>query len=153
VYVPQIDAYFDFIIRGERQHDEYAKHEFLRYSVSTYNISNSIGVLCNNYNYKLGAPLIEKLLDSNIRLHGLAWAKEEEIALLEECYWSKLNDSLKARVETACSRKGDQRYLFSYTKLVTRVTSLLYVRTIEIEDLNRAVIPAAPAILPTSGFG
>ena len=106
LFLPQIDTYFDFILRGEGQHDAYKKAEFLRYTVSTYNNSNSIGVLCNNYNHKLDAPLIEKLLDNNIRLHVIATTNEETLKLLEEHYFPKLNMSLRARVEAACASRA-----------------------------------------------
>lgn len=95
--LPQIDAYFDFLLRGEGQHADYANPSFLRYSVSTWNISNTIGVLCNNYNHKFDAAFIGKLLDNNIRLHFLVleWANDERKDLMEKHYWPKLNDSLK----------------------------------------------------------
>jgi hypothetical protein len=99
LFLPQIDAYFDFILRGEGQHDEYKKDEFLRYTVSTYNISNSIGVLCDNYNYQLEAAFVDRLLDYNIRLHGKSWSSEEQQQLMAEHYFPKLNDSLRVRVE------------------------------------------------------
>ncbi len=105
LYLPQIDAYFDFILRGEGQHDEYVKEDFLRYTVSTYHISNSIGVLCNNYNYKLETPFIETLLDHNIRLHFQTWTEDEQAQLLEEHYFPKLNHSLRSRVDAAVARR------------------------------------------------
>jgi len=53
VYLPQIDTYYDYILRGEGVQAEYTNPDYLRYFVSTYNISNSIGVLCNNNDYPL----------------------------------------------------------------------------------------------------
>ena len=47
------------------------REDYLRYFVSTYNISNSIGVLCNNNDYPLDEKFVNTLLDNNIRLHYL----------------------------------------------------------------------------------
>lgn len=99
LFLPQIDAYFDFILRGEGQHAEYKKHEFLRYTVSTYNLSNSIGVLCDNYDYKLDAAFVDRLLDYNIRLHGKSWVSDDQQRLMEEHYFPKLNNSLQSRMK------------------------------------------------------
>jgi len=105
MFLPQIDTYFDFVLRGEGEHDRYKKHEFLRYTVSTYNLSNSIGVLCDNYDYKLDTPFVEQLLHYNIRIHGKSWANDEQQRLMREYYFPRLNGSLQSRVEKECARR------------------------------------------------
>ena len=108
VYVPQIDTYFNFILRGEGRQSAYENDDYLRYFVSTYNISNSIGVLCNNNNYELDEAFIGKLLDNNIRLHLIpGWLKNYRKDAMEKLYWPALNDSLKQRVAAACERRSE----------------------------------------------
>ncbi len=70
-FLPQADAYVDFILRGEGRDQKYSNLDYLRYFVSGYNTSNSIGVLCNNGPSPTG-ELIESLIDTNCRMHTLA---------------------------------------------------------------------------------
>lgn len=109
VYLPQVDAYFNFILRGEGAMSQYENDEYLRYFVSTYNISNSIGVLCNNTNYPLDGPFIARLLDNNIRLHLIPeWLEDYRKDVMEQLYWPALTDELRARVEAACERRQEE---------------------------------------------
>lgn len=104
VYLPQIDAYYTFILRGEGAQDRYEDPDYLRYFVSTYNISNSIGVLCNNNDYRLTEEYIARLLDNNIRLHLIpGWLRDYRKEAMEKHYWPVLDNSLKARVEAAAT--------------------------------------------------
>ena len=108
VYVPQIDAYFNFILRGENRQHLYQSDDYLRYFISTHNISNSIGVLCNNNNYTLDEALINTLLDSNIRLHLIpSWLSDYRKDAMEKLYWPALDDSLRERVAGACERRQE----------------------------------------------
>ncbi|NQU11671.1 hypothetical protein HQ590_12830, partial [bacterium] len=110
LFLPQIDAYFNFVLRGEGQHVDYANDDFLRYSVSNYNLGNAIGVLCNNYNHRFDAPFLERLLDCNVRLHLLTtWMDDERKELLEQHYWPNLNESLRARIEAASAKRATAR--------------------------------------------
>jgi hypothetical protein len=100
VYLPQIDTYFTFVLRGEGAQAMYQNDDYLRYFVSTYNISNSIGVLCDNNDYKLDEAFIAKLLDDNIRLHFIpSWADDYRKGVMQDLYWPALKPSLVARVE------------------------------------------------------
>jgi hypothetical protein len=104
VYLPQIDTYFNFVLRGEGAQGFYQNDDYLRYFVSTYNISNSIGVLCNNNDYKLDEAFIAKLLDDNIRLHFcVGWQNDYRKSVFEDLYWPALKPTLMARVERRCA--------------------------------------------------
>jgi hypothetical protein len=106
VYLPQIDTYFDFILRGEGCEAQYTNADYLRYFVSTYNISNSIGVLCNNNNYPLDADFVATLLDDNIRLHYLpSDPTNERTEGMIANYWPNVNQGLRKRVERATARR------------------------------------------------
>jgi len=108
VYVPQIDAYFNFILRGEGRQQSYESDDYLRYFVSTYNISNAIGVLCNNNNYPLTEEFLNGLLDKNIRLHLIpGWLSDERGPALDAHYWPALTDSLKERVAKASTQRQE----------------------------------------------
>jgi len=106
VYLPQIDTYYDYILRGEGVQAEYTNPDYLRYFVSTYNISNSIGVLCNNNDYPLDEGFVGSLLDRNIRLHYLLGGRRDpRTRAMRESYWPALDGRLRARVERAAARR------------------------------------------------
>ena len=71
MYMPQADAYTDVQLRGEGQDAIYGDFDYLRFFVSGYNISNCIGVLCNNSGKEMSIPMLERLLEANGRLHTL----------------------------------------------------------------------------------
>ena len=106
VYLPQIDTYFNFILRGEGCEAQYTDPDYLRYFVSTYNTSNSIGVLCNNNDYPLDKGFVDTLLDDNVRLHYLLGGPEDQRTQgMTRYYWPALNEGLRARVERAASER------------------------------------------------
>ena len=105
-YLPQIDTYFNYVLRGEGAQELYANDDYLRYFVSTYNISNSIGVLCDNGDYKLDTAFMGKLLDDNIRVHLIpAWLKDYRGDVMAKDYWPALKPELRARVERLCAQR------------------------------------------------
>jgi len=56
-YLPQIDAYADFVMTGEASNINYYDRNFMRFFVSTYNISNSVAVLdLTNQTPKINDP-------------------------------------------------------------------------------------------------
>ena len=124
-FLPQADAYVDFILRGEGQGGRYTDRDYLRYFVSGYNIHNSIGVVCNNGPPGLTPELVRDALRVNARFHTLAgWIDQPEtMALLREGYLAKLNVTLKAGVEaeidtrqavvaaTTAAARGEMRLL------------------------------------------
>ncbi|MDQ1257519.1 MAG: hypothetical protein QG656_2125 [Candidatus Hydrogenedentes bacterium] len=105
-FLPQADAYVDFILRGEGRDGVYEDVEYLRHFVSCYNSSNSIGVLCNN-----GAPptaeLVRRLLSVNCRMHTIAsWLSNPELAaLLDTEYTPRLVPALREEVERNCEAR------------------------------------------------
>jgi hypothetical protein len=108
-YLPQIDTYYTFILRGEGCPERYADPDYLRYFVSTYNISNAIGVLCNNNDYKLDDTFLNTLLNNNIRLHVIpGWLQDYRKEALARLYWPALNAALPARVEAGAMRRQAQ---------------------------------------------
>jgi len=75
-YNPATDTWADFILRGEGQ--GFRSQNWLRFYVSCYNISNAIGVVCNNAGY--WAPTqeqVEMTLRANARLALMPWIREE----------------------------------------------------------------------------
>lgn len=67
VYCPFIDTYADYILRAEHIFAFDWKH--LRYTISGYNISNSIGFVCNyDYEPKFTRQLMKHVLKANARL-------------------------------------------------------------------------------------
>ena len=66
--LPQADAYLDFLLRGEAEDKQYENFDYLRYFVSGYNVSNTIGVLCNNGPLPT-PPLVRRVVEANCRLH------------------------------------------------------------------------------------
>lgn len=99
-FLPQADAYVDFVLRGEGQDALYKDFNYLRYFVSCYNTSNSIGVLCTN-GPKPDVETFDRLLKANCRLHTLAgWLKDEEFyKLFKTHYRDKLTPELQKEVE------------------------------------------------------
>ena len=109
VYLPQIDTYFTFILRGEGRQAHYSDPDYLRYFVSTHNISNSIGVLCNNNDYPLDEEFVNLLLDNNIRLHYLPAAPgDQRLVGMERYYWPALTPDLVERVEAGAETRQAQ---------------------------------------------
>lgn len=102
-YLPQADAYVDFILRGEGQEKRYTDEEYLRFFVSGYNINNCVGVLCNNGANVPTPELVGRVLAANARLHTIAdWIDNPEIMrVLENGYKTRLRPELQAEVEKA----------------------------------------------------
>jgi len=115
-YNPAADTWADFILRGEGQ--GFRSQQWLRYFVSGYNISNAIGVVCNNAGYWVPTKeQVEMTLRANARLaympsepeeypldtrytpEGWAdiWRRHEEA--MKELYWPQLTESYRAWVE------------------------------------------------------
>lgn len=106
-YLPQADAYVDFILRGEGQDARYKDLDYLRFFVSGYNLSNSVGVLCNNGPTGLNEDLIETLLKVNGRSHMLAsWMGDKKrMDLWSSKYLPGLTPDLKSLVEIEVDRR------------------------------------------------
>jgi len=125
-YNPAADTWANFILRGEGR--GFMSERWLRFFVSGYNISNAIGVVCNNIGY--WAPTeeqVEMTLRANARLAFFPWIRDQftreewetniygvgyepnygsakEIKqhhdyAMENWYWPRLNRKLPAWVE------------------------------------------------------
>jgi hypothetical protein len=106
-YLPQADAYVDFVLRGEGVQSRYGDFDYLRFFVSGYNVSNSIGVLCNNAGGKPTPALTGELLRANARYHTIAgWLADAGIMdVLKNQYQARLNPDLRLAVD----READAR--------------------------------------------
>ncbi len=151
VYLPQIDTYFNFILRGEGVQSMYGSDDYLRYFVSTYNISNSIGVLCNNNDFTLDEAFIDRLLDHNIRLHLIpGWLEDYRKQVVETLYFPALNEALRPRVEAACAaRQEESRELWSSLETPDAMQDLDTVYAEDFESfppVTKAPEPAADSL-------
>jgi len=92
IYCPFIDAYSDFILRGEGQTIGGPDDPYLRYVVGTYNISNSIATLKGD---KMQDATEQEKLQAMLDLHGRArWpypGKEERDRLFLEWYFPTID--------------------------------------------------------------
>jgi len=100
-YLPQADAYVDFILRGEGEAKLYGDLDYLRFFVSGYNINNCTGVLCNNGPETLTRELAERVLAVNARFHTIAgWLDNPDIMnVLQTNYRKRLNPEYRNEVE------------------------------------------------------
>lgn len=105
-FLPQADAYVDFILRGEGRDSAYADFDYLRFFVSGYNTSNSIGVLCNN-GPKPTRELVARLLRANARMHTIAsWLNDPEtMQIMHNDYRAKLGDALRREIEESVDHR------------------------------------------------
>ena len=108
-FLPQADAYVDFILRGEGRDTVYRDQDYLRYFVSCYNTSNSIGVLCNN-GPKPTSDLVCRLLSVNGRLHTIAgWLDDTPLMdMLRKEYRSQLDPNLRGKVDRTIDARQEE---------------------------------------------
>ncbi|MHB9036987.1 MAG: family 16 glycoside hydrolase [Armatimonadota bacterium] len=107
---PSVDTYADFILRGEREYQMFGEPEdpyypdYLRCWLSTYNISNSIGVMLQSEEFAtLPSSFIERVLNNNLRLFAGVTAPNltEQLNNLQNHYWPRLNSQLTGEVDAA----------------------------------------------------
>jgi len=102
-FVPACDTYADFTLKGEGQ--GFVSREWLRYFVSGYNISNAIGIVCNNAGYWV--PTRQNIIDTlaaNARLSFMPMGGQrgaDHLKAMSEWYWPRLTDQLRASIEKA----------------------------------------------------
>lgn len=88
IFCPFIDTYADYTLRAEDM--ETFSDDFLRYVVSGYNVSNSIGYICYNAcSLDFMKKLTDKALQLNVRFH-LGWPEGDIEKLLKKEYFPKL---------------------------------------------------------------
>lgn len=114
VFLPAVDTYADFLLRGESSAVRYSDAGYLRYFVSGYNIGNAIGFLCNNNDHPTTPALVERVLDANVRLSRvIAQDTPERAETLRKLYLPRLTPALRQRVEAAAeaaSRQASERF-------------------------------------------
>jgi len=95
VYCPFIDTYADYILRAEHIAATGEKTDFnrkyLRYTISGYNISNTVGYICNyDYPPSITQKLIPEALQVHIRIpYWVGWdtyVRERKKAMGEKYY-------------------------------------------------------------------
>lgn len=109
VYLPFVSTYADYILSGEAGRDGLEKEEFLRYTVSGYQTSNSVGMWC--YYGSMGLPGYHDIIPPNediqeaLRNHirfwrpAQSWSKvPEQLARFDKEYYGGLAE-LKKRGE------------------------------------------------------
>ena len=108
VYLPFVYAYADFVLSGEAGRSGLGLEEFLRYTVSQYQISNSVGMWCHygswsdEPGYHQIVPKtehIEMALRNNVRLwrQTQAWSRfPEELARFDREYYGRLARARRA---------------------------------------------------------
>ncbi|MBI2299747.1 MAG: hypothetical protein HYU66_12545 [Armatimonadetes bacterium] len=121
-YLPQADAYVDFVLRGEGQGGIYSDQDYLRYFVSGYNVHNSIGVLCLNGPPGMQPDLARNTLRANARIHFLAgWLGDERsLAAYNADYAAKLTPAMREEVD----REVDRRQAEVAAKAAARTAEL-----------------------------
>lgn len=99
--LPQADAYTDFVLRGEGQQARYTDNRYLRYFISGYNLSNTVGVLCNNAGGPPDLRLMNAVLAANARFHTIAsWLPSSRAMVsLRNNYRDVLTPALRIRTE------------------------------------------------------
>lgn len=102
VYLPFVYAYADYVLSGEAGRDGLEREEFLRYTVSGYQIHNAVGLWC--YYGSMGLPGYHNVVPSSddieaaIRNHvriwrtAQAWSKmPEELERFDREYYDKVS--------------------------------------------------------------
>jgi hypothetical protein len=110
IYCPFIDTYADYILRGENGRGQLTRDDFLRWTVSGYNISNAVGYWC--YYGSTGKPGyvdvvppsedIDASLANEVRLwrEETIWTQSKggDVSAFDKEYYGKL-DLLRKRWE------------------------------------------------------
>ena len=105
-YCPTVDAYADFVLRGEDNPRLAVDALWQRYLVSGYNISNAIGM--PEHNKVPDAELrndafVDAILDVNARFYYHDELGRERIT---GYYWPQLTERLKARVDRVMAERN-----------------------------------------------
>ncbi len=96
-YNPSADTWADFHLRGEGRRP--FRPDYLRWFVSCYNISNSIGFVCNNVDSSRPTrEQVEMTLAANCRFPYFS-DSPSYLQPLPDWYWPRLDQSYRAFVE------------------------------------------------------
>ena len=106
-YCPSLNAYYNYILRGEGE-EKRTDPEYVRYFLSSYNLSNSV---CLSLYRTDEIPLAEQIdltLRANVRYPmplGMLVGDSPERAHFQEHYFSRLTPSLKAEIAGDLARR------------------------------------------------
>lgn len=100
LYCPFIDAYSDFLLRGEAQTIYGPKDPYLRYVVGTYKISNAIATL-------KGDKMLADGAEEPAPPPGARWTPEESRAA-----WAKVHYPLRGQLEVMLRLNGRCRWAY-----------------------------------------
>ena len=103
IYCPFIDTYADYILRGEGGVWGLKLDDFLRWTLSGYNISNAVGYWCyygsnEQQGYDASTPKAYKYIDTTPTTEHIDAALRNKVFIWREGGWSqpKFKDSLAA---------------------------------------------------------
>ncbi len=122
-YMPHADAYTDVQLRGEGLNSKYANFDYLRFFISGYNISNVMGVVCNNADHFPSPALQESFLMANTRLHGMVEWGDRNVVYVPDGWYERLNPKLKTMVDKGVNAR-QAKLVASYAKTSTAIQSL-----------------------------
>ncbi len=106
-YCPSLNAYYDYILRGEGE-EKRTDPEYVRYFLSSYNLSNSVCLSLYRTDEIPSAEQIDLTLRANVRYPmplGLLVGNSPERAHFQEHYFSRLTPSLKAEIAGDLARR------------------------------------------------
>ena len=106
-YCPSLNAYYNYILRGEGE-EKRTDPEYVRYFLSSYNLSNSVCLSLYRTDEIPSAEQIDLTLRANVRYPmplGLLVGNSPERAHFQEHYFSRLTPSLKAEIAGELARR------------------------------------------------
>ena len=106
-YCPSLNAYYNYILRGEGE-EKRTDPEYVRYFLSSYNLSNSVCLSLYKTDEIPSAEQIDLTLRANVRYPmplGLLVGDSPERAHFQEHYFSRLTPSLKAEIAGDLARR------------------------------------------------
>ena len=106
-YCPSLNAYYDYILRGEGE-EKRTDPEYVRYFLSSYNLSNSVCLSLYRTDEIPSTEQIDLTLRANVRYPmplGLLVGDSPERAHFQEHYFSRLTPSLKAEIAGDLARR------------------------------------------------
>ena len=106
-YCPSLNAYYDYILRGEGE-EKRTDPEYVRYFLSSYNLSNSVCLSLYRTDEIPSAEQIDLTLRANVRYPmplGLLVGDSPERAHFQEHYFSRLTPSLQEEIAGDLARR------------------------------------------------
>ncbi len=106
-YCPPLNAYYNYILRGEGE-EKRTEPEYVRYFLSSYNLSNSVCLSLYRTDEIPSAEQIDLTLRANVRYPmplGLLVGDSPARKHFQEHYFSRLTPSLKAEIAGDLARR------------------------------------------------